>query len=334
MGAIFEPVLLTMRDVQSQPIRWLWENRVPLGKVTIFAGDPGLGKSFVALDLAARVSSGEESILRKGDVILLSAEDDPADTIRPRLDASGADVAHVHVLNAIRIKGDSKQSQRMVRLDRDIEQIAEAIRVYPETILVIIDPLSAYMGSVDAKSDEQVRSILAPLAELASKTGVAIVCIKHLNKAEEKSAIYRAGGSIGFIAAARMVWMFAKDRNDSERRLMLLTKSNIGTNPGGLAYRIEQTESGPCVMWEPGTVQMDLDDALRPATHRKSAVDTGTKWLADVLANGPVSVKDVEKAAAEEGLSWATVRRSADSLKISRKHEGFGPDSQWKWSLP
>ena len=207
MSANATPVLVTISDVEPEQVRWLWENVVPRAKVTIFAGDPGLGKSFVALDFAARVTrDGEE-------VILLSAEDDPADTIRPRLDAAGADTNRVHVLTAVRSQGSGgKQTDRMLRLDRDIEQIAQAIKQHPDTALVIIDPLSAYMGDTDSRSDEQVRSILAPLAELASRTGVAIVCIKHLNKGEERSAMYRAGGSIGFVAAARVVWMFVRPK--------------------------------------------------------------------------------------------------------------------------
>jgi putative DNA primase/helicase len=330
MSANAEPVLVTLADVEPEEVSWLWDKRVPFGKVTIFAGDPGLGKSFVALDLAARVTQDG------GEVILLSAEDDPADTIRPRLDAAGADVNLVHLLTAVRTKGsDGKPIDKVLRLDRDIEQIAQAIKQHPDTALVIIDPLSAYMGGADSRSDEQVRSILAPLAELASRKGVAIVCIKHLNKGEERSAMYRAGGSIGFVAAARVVWMFVKATDDPERRLMLLLKCNIGPDPGGLAYRVEETESGVQVKWESEPVTVRLEDVLRPPTgRRESAVDAAKDWLKELLANGAVAAKGVEEAARQAGLTRATVRRAADALRIERKREGFGSDGEWKWSLP
>jgi putative DNA primase/helicase len=326
-----EPVLVNLADVEPEPVRWLWGTRVPLGKVTIFAGDPGLGKSLAALWLAAQVTR------QNGDVVILSAEDAPSDTIRPRSDALGANVRRVHLLKAVRLTtSDGKQGERTLRLDRDIEQIAEAIRRHPETVLVIIDPLSAYMGSIDSRSDEQVRSILAPLADLAAKTGVAIVCIKHLNKAEEKSAIYRAGGSIGFVAAARVVWIFTKDRQDPDRRLMLLAKSNISADPRGLAYCIIQSESGqPVIQWESEPVNIDLEDALMPvAVERESALDGAKRWLQQLLGTGPMSAKDVEEAAERAGLSQATVRRAAAALRVGRKREGYGSDGHWVWSLP
>lgn len=331
MSRNVEPVLLNMEEVEAEEVRWLWENRVPIGKVTIFAGDPGLGKSLVSLWMAAQVTRSG------GEVVILSAEDDPADTIRPRLDGLGAVVSRVHVLKAVRVTtDDGKQSERMVRLDCDIEQVAEAIRRHPETALVIIDPLSAYMGKIDARSDEQVRSILAPLAELAAKTSVAIVCIKHLNKAEEKAAIYRAGGSIGFVAAARVVWLFAKDRKDSERRVMVLVKSNIGPDLGGKAYQIEQTETGLQLKWESESVRIGLEDVLRPTPPHdgESALDAAERWLLEMLDGGPVAATEVEQAAKEAGLSWATVRRAADDLTIKSGREGFGKEGRWMWSLP
>lgn len=332
MSTNAEPVLLNMAEVEPEEVRWLWQDCVPYGKVTIFAGDPGLGKSLVALDLAARISRSGKG------VILLSAEDAPADTIRPRLDAARADVGRVELLKAVRVTaGDGKQAERMLRLDLDIQRIAEAIQQHPQTDLVIIDPLSAYMGrDIDSNNDERVRSILAPLAELAAKTGVAIVCIRHMNKDENKSPMYRAGGSIAFMAAARVAWLFAKDRANPERRLMVLVKSNISPNPGGLAYRIEQTESGQCrVQWEPEAVHIALEDVLRPpAPFRESARDVAEQWLRETLSNGPAAATDIEQAAKEAGLSRMTVRRAAEVLNVKRTREGFGEGGRWMWSLP
>ena len=335
MSTTTEPILITLSEVQPEQVRWLWPNRVPLGKVTIFFGDPGLGKSFAALHLAALVSRGDQDVTSAGDVILLSAEDDPADTIRPRLDTAGADASRVHILKAVQESANGQTKERMLRLDRDIEQIREALRRHPETKLVIIDPLSAYMGNVDSRSDEQVRSMLTPLFQLALESGVAIICIKHLNKAEEKSAMYRAGGSIAFIAAVRMAWMFVKDRNDPERRLMVLLKSNIEKNPGAFAFSIQETESGPRVVWESGTVEADLDDVLQPAgAHRGTVRENTEKWLRELLANGPLLSKEVDEAANAAGLTHATLRRAKTALKVKATREGYASNGQWKLSLP
>jgi KaiC/GvpD/RAD55 family RecA-like ATPase len=330
MSADAKAVLVNLADVQPEQVRWLRDNRVPYGKVTIFAGDPGLGKSFVALDLAARVS-------REGDrVILLSAEDDPADTIRPRLDAAGADVSRVELLQAVRVKKpDSSEADRMLRLDNDLPRIREVLESHPDTKLLIIDPLSAYFGDKDSKSDEQVRSILSPLAQLAAKTGIAIVCVKHLNKDEKKSDMYRAGGSIGFVAAARVVWMFGKDKDDPELRFMLLLKSNIGPDPGGLAFRIKDGGSGLRVEWQAGSINIRLEDALRSSgPARESALDDAKQWLRDELANGPRPATEVKQAAKNAAVSIATLRRAVKALSIKPNHEGFGPEGKWMWSLP
>lgn len=330
MSAKVEPILVSLADVKPEEVRWLWKNRVPLCKVTLIVGDPGLGKSFVALDIAADVSRSGK------DVILLSAEDDPADTIRPRLDVAGADVSRVQLLRAIRTTAeDGKDTEAMVRLDHDIRQIAEAINQHPNTALIVIDPLSAYMGNVDSRSDEQVRTILAPLAQLASKAGVAIVCVKHLNKDEQKSAMYRAGGSIGFVAAARVVWMIVKDKDHADRRLMLLVKSNIGSNPGGLAFRIEETDSKVGLKWDSEPVHIELEDALRADVfEQESALDEAKQFLKDKLANGPVPASEVQQAAKEADVSDATLRRAGDALKIKSKREGFGAKGRFRWSLP
>ncbi|PYP91697.1 MAG: hypothetical protein DMG65_06535 [Candidatus Angelobacter sp. Gp1-AA117] len=335
MIATTEPVLITLSDVAPTKVRWLWPNRVPLGKLTMFVGDPGIGKSFVALDLAARVSTGSNEVTSCGDVILLSAEDDPADTIRPRLDSVKADTARIHYLKSVRTSDNGTQRERMFRLTQDIAQIAEALNRHPQTKLVIIDPLSAYMGGVDGNKDEDVRSILAPLAELAAKYGVAIVCIKHMNKAEEKSAMYRAGGSIAYIAAVRIAWMFLKDRNNPQRNFMLPLKCNIGPTPDGVAYSIQETDSGPRVVWESQPIKVNLEDALRPAVpNRETKLEKAKKWLSELLADGPLSSNDVDEAATKAGFSLATLRRASEEINVARTRAGFGQNGQWQCSLP
>ena len=223
----------------------------------------------------------------------------------------------------------------MLRLDNDLPRIREVLESHPDTKLLIIDPLSAYFGDKNSISDEQVRSILTPLAQLAAKTGIAVVCVKHLNKDEKKSAVYRAGGSIGFVAAARVVWMILKDKSNPDRRLMLLVKMNIGRAPGGLAFRIEETDSGVRLKWEDDPVNISLEDALSPAIIEiESALDKAKQFLKDTLATGARPCGEVEQAAKDAGISHATLRRAEEALDVKHERDGFGPDSQWMWSLP
>ncbi len=177
------PILIRLSEVMPKSISWLWPNRIALGKLSIIAGDPGLGKSLMALDIAAHVTRGkpwpvDQTPCPSGEVVLLSAEDDIADTIRPRLDAVHADVSKVHVLTTVKTKDPETNEvcERMVSLRKDIFLLSRMLSDYPECVLVIIDPLSAYLGGVDSHKNADVREFLAPLSNLAEKQGVAITC--------------------------------------------------------------------------------------------------------------------------------------------------------------
>jgi len=240
--------------VKPEPIRWLWPGRVPLGKLTLIVGDPGLGKSFLTLDLAARVSAGEPwpdapgAENTPGAVVLLSAEDDLADTIRPRLDAAGADVERVAALS-------------ISSLQRDLPDLEKAMHDAPGVRLVVIDPITAYLAGTDSHKNADVRSLLAPLAELAARHRVAVVAVSHLNKHVGGSALYRAQGSLAFTAAARAVWLVAKDKADVGR-----------------------------VAWEPDPVEANADEVLSidpGAGHGRTDRDDAADWLREALGDDP-----------------------------------------------
>ncbi len=190
-----------------QRVEWLWPARIPLGKLTIIDGDPGLGKSVLTLELAARVSRGmampdsEPGEDREpAGVVVLSAEDGIEDTIVPRLDAAGADRSRILALNLVT---DTEGGKRLPTFPGDADYVRAAVgRVQGR--LVIIDPLTAYLsGYVNAHKDSDCRRALWPLAQLADDTGVAVVVVRHLNKATGGNPLYRGGGSIGIIGAAR-----------------------------------------------------------------------------------------------------------------------------------
>jgi hypothetical protein len=328
-------VAVCLADVKPQPISWLWREKIALGKVSMFAGDPGLGKSMLTTAMAAHVTTGspwpvEASPCPQGDVIMLSAEDDPADTIRPRLDAAGADVRRVYQLTAIR----DEEGEHMFSLDRDLEALEILLNRLPECRLVTVDPISAYMGGTDSHKNADVRCTLAPLQELASRHKVAIVTITHLNKGGSSNAMYRATGSLAFIAAARAAFAVTKDRDDSTRRLVLPVKNNLGNDHTGLAYRIATAENGaPVITWEPNPVEISADEALDTISQDDhSEREEAAEWLRDTLTDGPVLTSEIQKLAKQVGHAWRTVRRAKDRIGAQAVKQGFS--GKWVWELP
>lgn len=341
------PVVTRLSAVQPEPVRWLWPGRIALGKLTLLVGDPGLGKSFLSIDIAARVSTGRPwpdspgAFNEPGGVVMLSAEDDIADTIRPRLDAAGADVERVVALRAVR-RRDVGGAIREAHFDltTDLNSLAAAAEAVDDCKLVVIDPISAYLGATDSHVNSDVRAALSPLADLAARLNVAVLGVTHLRKGEGP-AVYRAIGSVAFIAAARAAWSVSKDSDDptGRRRLFLPIKNNLGNDQSGLAFWFSGTPGAPApvLAWEPEPVEVSADDALAPPARRKPgpAADTrddAVEWLAGALADGPRPATEVvDEALHAEGISQATLRRARDAAGV----EAYRPQvpGPWWWRL-
>ena len=209
------PILQSMADVVTQGIAWLWPNRLALGKLSLVIGDPGNGKSFWSLDIAARISTGTKwpddcGDAPTGSVLLMGVEDDLSDTVKPRLEAAGADVSKIVALTGVANKDQAGEYERTVDLRRDIPVLETAIQSVADCKAIIIDPISAFLGKTDSHVNAEVRETLAPLSQLAERYAVAIIAITHLRKGET-DALHRAMGSVAFTAAARSVWAIAKD---------------------------------------------------------------------------------------------------------------------------
>ncbi len=234
-------VVGSLADVEPEQVRWLWPGRIPLGKLTMLDGDPGLGKSLVTLDLAARVSTGspmpgETERMTLAAVVILTAEDGLGDTVRPRLDALGANVSMIHAVVGVKVESGGEQG---VTFPVDLDAL-QATVLQLDAKLVIIDPFMAFIGDgVNTRIDHDVRRLLAPLARLAEATGAAVVVIRHLNKSSMGSALYRGGGSIAFIGAARAGLLIARDPEDEQRRVLATTKMNLAREPPSLGFTIE-----------------------------------------------------------------------------------------------
>jgi hypothetical protein len=333
-----KPVVLNMADVVAERIEWLWPGRIALGMLTLVAGDPGLGKSFFSCDLAARVSLGSawpddvRTRAPRGGVVMLNAEDPVAQVVRPRLDRAGADVRRINFVQAVRDQG--ADYERQLDLSRDLAAVEGAILATPDCKLVIIDPLSSYVGTIDAHRSNEVRAVVDPLAKLADRHRVALVCVTHLNKGSNGGgpAIYRATGSLSFIAAARAGFYVCRDKDRPERRLLLPAKNNLAPDTLGMAYAIVDG----ALAWEADPVSMTADEAMQQAAaagHDRSERREAVDWLAHVLASGPVPVKELQQLANNAGLAWPTVKRAKDELGVASHRQGFGRGSTCSWAL-
>jgi hypothetical protein len=336
------PRIINLEGVTPLALDWLWRPRFALGTLSIIAGVPGQGKSLLSMYLTACVTTGRPWTDRPdeqnqiGSVVLLSAEDDLARTIVPRLDAAGANRRLVSALEAI-VYGDSKE--RGVNLEKDLPHLEAAIAACQDCRLVIVDPLSAYLGKIDSHRDAEVRGLLAPLATIAAKTQTAVVGVMHLNKTQGGTAISRISGSMGFIAAARAAWLVAADKENLDRRLLLPIKNNVAPDVGGLAFRIIGKQVGDqdvgAIEWENVKVTMTADEALSEDKPRgRTAVDDCMEWLCQLLAQGPVPAAEGMEAAEVSDFTESTLRRAKRKLGVVSSKEGYQDGTRWVWSLP
>ena len=267
------PTIICLADVEAKAIPWLWRGRIPCGRLSLFVGAPGLGKSYATCDFAARVTTGtpwpDGAECERGEVLFVTAEDDPADTIRPRLDAHLADLSRVHLLEGVRRRDDNGRMVDAAFTLADIPALEAALQRHPETKLVIIDPIGSFIGGkTDAHRDNEIRAVLAPVARLAAQYGPAVLLVMHRKKAVGGTADNMALGSTGFVGIARVAWHLCRDKDNRERRLFLPGKNNLAKDCGGLAFSIEGDPIG-AVHWEKDPVIMSADDAVAEEAGQK-----------------------------------------------------------------
>jgi hypothetical protein len=329
-----------LSEVVPERLRWLWEGRIALGKLNLVDGDPGTGKSAATTDLAARVTVGKPwpdgAGCEAGGVVILSAEDGLADTIRPRFDAAGGDPSRVV---AVSIVPDAEGNERQIAIPEDLPVIEAAIERV-DAVLVVIDPLMAFLpGEVNSHRDQDVRRALAPLARLAERTAAAVVAVRHLNKGTGGNALYRGGGSIGIVGAARSGLLIAKHPEDDGRRVLASIKNNLAAPASSLVFGLGSTESGAVVVEWKGESDLDASALLSaPTDHEeRSTAQAAQDFLRDVLSDGPRAVKDIRAQANEAGLSWRTVERAKAALGVRAAREGEAGKrggGAWVWVLP
>jgi hypothetical protein len=320
-------------EIESREISWLWEGRFALGKITLLTGEGGVGKSMLTCDMAARISKGidfpDGAKCPLGDSFFIAGEDGAEDTIRPRLDAAGANVDRVHLIGGPIPEGEEYASP--VDLSVHIGKLDRLLDCYPEAKLLVIDPIMDYLGAA-TNSDKatDVRRVLSPLRSLAEKHEVAIVAMNHLNKRQGGSSKSRSLGSGAFVQVARIELRVVEDPEDADRRLLLPVKNNLTTAPG-LAYRIQSgANKAGFAVWEEGTVETTIGEVESDDRGEdRSALQEAVEWLRTFLSEGEVQAAEAKKKSRAEGIAERTLKRAKKTLKV----ETFQKDRSHWWKL-
>lgn len=305
-----------------EPVDWLIALLVPLGKLTVVAGQMGQSKSQLTARWAADVSTGH-GVVERGSVLMFTAEDDDTDTTRPRLEAAGADTDKVFTVPDDSLAAD--------RIDTYCDQIGDVK-------LITVDPLTAFFpANVNPWKTPDVRRFLRPIIDLAQRRHLAVVGLLHTNRwSDSADPLSRISEAQGIPQVARSVLVLGADplEPDGDRRILAAAKSNLTRGRPAVSYRIEEVRvteriSAPRLVHE-GDSSTTATELLSGA--RNSPTD---EFLSNALADGPRLAKDVEDEAREQGISKAMVRTARKRLGVkSDRRGGAGASGYWEWSIP
>jgi hypothetical protein len=338
--------VVRVADVAVRELEPLWPGILWVGKPTLLVGDPGLSKSTMVCDVVARVTehrdwpcSGGKTI--DGDVLMLSAEDDVADTLRPRLEAAGADLSRVHFLESI-ITADDGRAQRnsWPSLVEHIGVLTKWLKAHPGVRLLVVDPLAAYLTGADTHKQAEVRAVLGALSQMASRHRVAVLAVMHLNKGAGGNPLYRVSGSLAFVAAARAAYLIARDPQDRDSRLMLHLKNNLSRDERGFRYVVRTADNeAPYIEWSTERITQTAEEVLADAeeeTPRGRATSARDReaadWLRGALEHGPVEAASIYRRAEDDGIPERALKRATRMLGVAKEPKGFR--GAWQWRLP
>jgi hypothetical protein len=348
-------VAIRANTLKPESISWAWKNRFAFGKLAMIAGDPGLGKATVLLEIAALHSKGGEFPCGEGkafqcEIAILTAEDGLCDTLVPRLIAAEADLSKIHFLTGTKAN-DIVSDEAMFDISRDVPALRKFLKDNSAVKILIIDPLTAYLGSdTKAKENADVRRVLTPLVKLAEDFGVLLLANNHLNKSGGK-ALYRILDSIAFVALGRIVHLVIADADTPETKKFICEKSSNGSQPAGLTYFIQKTwirdEDGKeietsRIVWGTTTIDETADEALGAGDDTPTMADEAEKLLREILAKGRMVVQDIEAEARAAGMLGASkeirnskpFRTACERLGVIHEREGFGQGAVYYWRLP
>jgi putative DNA primase/helicase len=339
-------ILIRGSEIEPEPISWLWPQWLALGKLHLLAGAPGQGKTTIALAMAATVTTGAHwpcsSRCAPGNVLIWSGEDDPTDTLLPRLIAMGADRSRIYFVQGARVDGE------VVPFDPSshIAELTAAVERIGDVRLMIVDPVvSAVAG--DGYKNNEVRRALQPIVDLASSLGAAAIGITHLSKGTTgRDPVERITGSIAFAAVARVVMLVAKikDENGEDQRILVRAKSNIGPDDGAFEYHIEQVEALLGIPASIATWGAAMSGTARDLLAKAEAndapgqvcpdADEAADALKRILGTDTVPSRDVTVQMRSNGFSPKQIRTARERNGVVVERSGFGKDMKSYWKLP
>jgi len=328
-----DPFIHPLQEIEAKEISWLWEDRIPLGSLTLFVGDPGEGKSILCEFLAAKISRGEhlpgsfKSIAAQNS-IFITGEDNLSDTVRPRADDAGADCSRIFVLNDKVSNGIFKIDEHLPLIEREVERIGNMA-------LLVLDPITALGIPIFSSTHDQektIRARLLPIISLAQRKNLAIIGVHHCNKDSAKKALYRVLGGIDFAAAARAVWLIQRDEDNKHRRFFSSLKSNLSKESPTLAFSIDGPQGHPKITFETDPVDITAAEILGNEDFRDHAfqLNEAKTWLSEILKTTPISADKIKELAKKEEISGATLRRAKNAIGIVSIKRG----NEWYWDLP
>ncbi len=321
------PIVRRMSEVEPEVLQWLWPLYVPYGTLVVFQGHPGGGKSTLAIDLAARVSTGAPMPMSSErtepcSVLLLAGEDDLGAVVRQRLEAAGGDLERVFTISGM--EGRHDDLPRRVSLARDVPAIEAVCREH-DVRLVIIDPMMEFVDGVDTNSDPAVRQAFAPLAALAQREGLAVILIRHLVKRGTGLAMHKGSGSIAFAGLARAV---VDVTTTPDGPVLRVVKSNLGPFPPPLHFSLAPTATS--LGGSVARVEWLGEVEEAPAEARQTAPDKAAEYLAERLAAGPVAMKTLVAEAAPLGIRQRALETAKSALGVVATRAGKAS----VWALP
>lgn len=333
---IFQLVTRSAADYEMEILEWIWPNKIPKGKMVLLTGPPDCGKTTCMVDIIARASNGADwpdgSKNENGPVkiLLASSEDDPNDTLVPRLVAAGANLHNIEIVEGTYATTKGKKTKRKtLNLKRDAQLLIEAIQMHPEVQLLALDPIVSFFGDADANKDSDIRPIVDELKKTCQKSGLTLLGIVHSNKRSDVSAVHKVSGAGSLAGSARAVWGFSKDSEDKTVYHMSTVKGNLAEDKSGMDYRLESVTiqvkgkdvKHPRVVWG-DKFEGDADDLLAASRDRKDKSDYKTTIAKTYLRSQkyPIKAKVLyERAQQDEGLNSNIIRKA----KIALWDDGF-----------
>jgi 5S rRNA maturation endonuclease (ribonuclease M5) len=345
-AAIFDPhkkgelVFISMADIQAEPVKWLWPNRIPANMFSMLVGNPGQGKSFILMYLAAVVSTGRDwpdckNDIPAGTVLLINGEESAKHAIKPRLEWNCADCSKVHIVHHIA----AENSEEAFDITKHITELHGYLDRVTDCRAIIIDPITAFLGKVNENNNAEVRAALLPLITMAEERQVTIIGLSHMNKKSDLQAIHRTLGSTAFTAAPRSVWLveaepMEKDENGQEIegprwRKFLPVKYNLSIDPSGLRFLIVGKGQ---VQFDSTPYRQTADDAVSQQSRMEArAMNDAMNFLREQLSDGQdKAATEIEEAAQAEGIAGRTLQRAKKALgvrSVKSKLDG------WRWTL-